>query len=202
MTRKDALKSAIALVGFSDITDKEKEEIVKGLNLCLEELPYSKWSREAIFDACDQYCKDKGRTYLTMADFVSSEMPSHPTIKNRFGMTAKEFRDTFYPLPNQSGKHAWYNKKSPQEYIDDFIKQYQTAEPKNGDEYNKTRPKGYPTWSVIARMNDTKAWKPLLKKLGLIKEEKMQFKVRTESADGTYERIKMLLGNLNEQASE
>ena len=97
MTRKTALKEAINIVKSSEVDTKMKENVIEKLELCISELPFAQWSEAAIFDACDQFIEDHGRP-LILNDFQSKELPSHPTVKNRFKMTLKEFRDTYYPL--------------------------------------------------------------------------------------------------------
>ena len=97
MTRKTALKEAINIVKSSEVDTKMKENVIEKLELCISELPFAQWSEAAVFDACDQFIEDHGRP-LILNDFQSKELPSHPTVKNRFEMTLKEFRDTYYPL--------------------------------------------------------------------------------------------------------
>lgn len=189
MTRKDALQLTISIIEKSEIANKQ--EIIEALQLCISELPFAHWSEAAIFDACDQFCKDHQRTYLTSADFIHPELPSHPTIKNRFGVTVKEFRDQYYPMPNTRTGHSIYTKKTTEEYTSDFVNQYRTTKPRDGAEYNRNRPNGYPTWNTIAKMNDVTAWKPLLTKLKL--NEPVKFKVHSNSQSGIVEYIKAQL---------
>lgn len=48
MTRKDALREAIHIVSNARIGKQRKADIIAGLELCQQELPFSHWSREAI----------------------------------------------------------------------------------------------------------------------------------------------------------
>ena len=179
MTRKEALLKAIEILEKSK--EEEKEDVIKGLKLCVSELPFTKWSEEAIFDACDQYCKDHNRTYLILADFTNAGLPAHPTIKNRFGITAREFRDKYYPIP----KSSFYHKKTNEEYTKDFIEQFKLINPSSAVKYNKCRPKGYPTWQHIAKINDLTAWLPLLSKFGLqYQKPKHKYRVKVHCPEG------------------
>ena len=52
-TRKTALLEAIEIVKAADLPQEQKNGIVKKLTLCVTELPFAKWSEDAICDACD-----------------------------------------------------------------------------------------------------------------------------------------------------
>lgn len=197
MTRKQALREAIEIVQKTRMNAAKKDEIIESLELCEAELPFAKWSEEAIFDACDQYCIDHNRDYLKLDDFKRGGLPSHPTIKNRFGLTAKEFRDKYYPLKNPNKKHPVYSHKSCEEYTNDFVAQYRSVNPKSAVEYNKLRPKGYPTWSVVAAMNGVTTWCALLKLFNLDKKPVSKLKVISISESGSIELLKKLIAENN-----
>ena len=139
MTRKDALSEAIIIIKKSNINNKKKAELTKKLELCVSELPYAKWTEAAIFDACDQYIAEHGLP-LRLKDFQSRELPSHPTVKNRFGITLKEFRDTYYPMPEREKNIAQISEET----IRDFREEYQRCGATNMESYNKLRSEGTP----------------------------------------------------------
>lgn len=164
MTRKDALREAIHIVSNARIGKQRKADIIAGLELCQQELPFSHWSKEAIFDACDTWVKEHGE--LHMQAFVSPQMPSHPAIKNRFGMTAREFRDKYYPMKDVSTRSRYY-KCSISEWNDLFVEEFNRIKCTGQDDYNRRRNHDLPTWNTMAAMNGCKTWNQFLTKLAL-----------------------------------
>ena len=164
MTRKEALREAIYIVSNARIGKQRKADIVAGLELCQRELPFSHWSKEAIFDACDTWVQEHGMLHIRA--FESPAMPSHPTIKNRFGITAREFRDKFYPITDVKTR-SWYYQRSVSEWNQAFQEEFSRIRCTGQRDYNKRRNKELPTWNTLASMNDLKTWKELLQKLGL-----------------------------------
>lgn len=164
MTRKTALKEAITIIKSSEIDKNKKENIIKCLELCIEELPFAKWTKEAIFDACDQFIEDNGRP-LILNDFVSKDLPSHPTIKNRFGITLKEFRDLYYPLPKKKARR-------PENIIEEFRKEYLRCGAKTRQEYNKLRNKSLPCATTVIRLSGIDSWAELMTRAGIHQDKK------------------------------
>ena len=66
------------------------------LTLCVEELPFAKWSEAAIYDACDQFFADRGRV-PSIKDFDRAGLPSHTVVKQRLGITVRELREKHFP---------------------------------------------------------------------------------------------------------
>lgn len=158
MTRKTALKEAINIVKNSEMDTKMKESIIEKLELCISELPFAKWTEAAIFDACDQFIEDNGRA-LILNDFQSKMLPSHPTVQNRFGMTLKEFRDTYYPLPEIS-------ESLQQEKREKMLQDIREEILRNGtytrEKYDKIRDKRLPCSLTILSRFHFKTWAELL----------------------------------------
>ncbi len=164
MVRKEALRKAIEIVRKSELDSIEREEIIGGLELCFAELPFSHWSEAAIFDACDQWVQEHGQ--LHMRAFIDPAMPSHPTIKNRFKMTAKEFRDKYYPLPGEKSRSRYCDQDCA--YWDKvFIQEFHTLKVTSQGDYNRRRDKTHPTWVTLARMHSLNTWTELLETLDL-----------------------------------
>ncbi|MCL2170173.1 MAG: hypothetical protein FWB74_09150 [Defluviitaleaceae bacterium] len=88
MTRKQALHKA--LEALTDETAKAK------ITEILDDMPFTGWSENTIFDTIDQFILDHGRT-PTMTDFKKKGLPPHTVIKLRFGITLREFLDKHYP---------------------------------------------------------------------------------------------------------
>lgn len=162
MTRKEALQDAINLIQKASIGKKRKAQIIAGLTLCQEELPFAKWSKEAVFDACDQFVKDHG--HIRLGDFNCAGLPSHPTIQNRFGMTAKTFRDTYYPLPEDLSR---YNYDNRDKWNKKFEVEFHRIRCTSGQHYNRARDKGLPTFQTMVRINQVGCWTSLLESLDL-----------------------------------
>lgn len=166
MIRKEALRKAIEIIEKAQLPDheKEREEIIAGLELCIQELPFSHWSEAAIFDACDQWVQEHGE--LLLSAFVCAEMPSHPTIKNRFGMTAKEFRDTYYPISDVTTRSRYY-KHNRAEWDKMFIEEFHKLRVRSQEDYDRRRNTSLPTWLTMANMHGVARWSDLLEELGL-----------------------------------
>ncbi len=175
MTRKDALREAIQIVSNARIGKQRKADIIAGLELCQQELPFSHWSKAAIFDACDTWVQEHGE--LHMQAFVSPVMPSHPAIKNRFGMTAREFRDKYYPMKDVSTRSPYY-KHSVSEWNEIFVEEFTRIKCTGQDDYNRRRNHELPTWVTMAKMNGCETWNQLLLLLSLKTNSKPHPEVR------------------------
>ena len=81
-TRKTALLEAIEIVKAADLPQEQKNGIVKKLTLCVTELPFAKWSEDAICDACDQFLLDHGRV-PSISEFDRGGLPSHTVVRRR-----------------------------------------------------------------------------------------------------------------------
>ena len=163
MTRKTALKEAIKIIEKAEIEKETKDSILEKLELCIQELPFSHWSEAAIFDACDQYIEDYGGP-LALKCFVRRDMPSHPTVKNRFGMTLKEFRDTYYPLPEDRPEKP---VPTPEETIQSFREEFLRCGAETMEEYNRLRSPEAPCISTVLKYSKAGTWLALLKLAGL-----------------------------------
>lgn len=165
MTRKIALQEAIKIIESSRIGKQRKEDIITGLRLCLEELPFARWSKAAIFDACDQFLTEHG--HLRLRDFDCAGLPTHPTIKNRFGMTAKEFRDQYYPLPDAAECKPKYSPEDRDQWNAQFIEEFRRIRCTGEAHYNMCRKKDAPVWQTLCSLNEVDTWRQLLQKLKL-----------------------------------
>jgi len=165
MTRKLALQEAIKIIENTAIEDHRKEEIIRGLQLCVEELPFAVWSENAIFDACEQHIAEHG--HIRLRDFDCAGLPSHPTIKNRFGMTAKEFRDKYFPLPDTPQFQPKYRTEDKDQWNDVFVSEFHRIRCTSEEQYNDKRSKDAPVWQTVVRLNGLKTWRELLSLLEL-----------------------------------
>jgi hypothetical protein len=192
MTRKQALQYAIDVIKNSENNSEESRQAEECLISLSNDLPLTTWSKDAIFDACNQYCEKHNRPYLTVTDFKSRELPPHATIKKRFGITAAEFRDKYYPRPMSNHKHNVYCKMTKEEYTYEFACFCANYSFLTQDEYNKRRPSRLPTWSILAKMNNVDRWSELLKIAGVNfeKNKRIKLSVTSESRSGNIEKLK------------
>jgi len=195
MTRKEAIIYAIDMIRKYGGDSEESKSAEEKLTSVMNDLPLTKWSKEAIFDACDQYCKKHNKSYLTATDFNSGELPPHRVVKKRFGMEVKEFRDQYYPVPNRMPYHNVYYKMSEEDYTKEFAQFCKKYSYLTQDEYNKRRPEHLPTWVILARMNGVERWTELLSiaNVEFEKYKEIQLSVTSESQSGNIERIKEYL---------
>lgn len=156
MTRKKALQDTIEIIKNLDMDEERREELITALQLCLSELPFSKWSKEAIFDACDQFVEEHGS--LIINDLYKGQLPSHSVIKLKFGMTAKEFRDKYYPLTKPSLEDE--TKKI-------FLAEYERIHPISSDDYDSKRTPGTPCVTTIVKRLGVSSWSGLREKFKL-----------------------------------
>ena len=166
MTRKQALSAAMERIRALEMDETEKTAILKGLQLCADELPFVRWSEAAIFDACDEFLLT--HPYIRLKDFDHAGLPSHTVIKRRFGMTAQEFRDKFYPITDVTTKSPYF-EHSVAEWNELFRTEFCRIHPRGQDDYNYRRDKALPTWNTVAKMNGVKRWSELLRLLDLKK---------------------------------
>ncbi|WP_369282235.1 hypothetical protein [Oscillibacter sp. GMB15532] len=182
MTRKEALKEAVEIISKARIGQQRKDDIIKGLELCVSELPFAKWTEAAIFDACEEFLKT--HDMIQLKDFDRAGLPSHPTIRNRFGMTAKEFRDHYYPISDVTTRSRYF-RRNRSEWDALFIQEFHRLKVTGQDDYNRRRDKSKPTWNSLATMHGVHTWKALLEDLGLKTHTKPrpEIKVRVLEAE-------------------
>lgn len=166
MTRKEALKEAMEIIEKSRIGKQRKENILQKLALCQQELPFAKWTEDAIFDACDQYILDHGGN-LTTAAFLDKNLPSHPVIQHRFGMTARQFRDQYYPIKTNLSVHSKYRDTSIAVWNEVFVREFHKLRVLSMRDYNKRRDKNHPSGITLVRLNQLTSWNQMLQKLDL-----------------------------------
>lgn len=164
MTRKEALREAVQIVASARIGKRRKAGILAGLALCQRELPFTRWSEEAIFDACDTWVQEHGK--LCLRDFSSPLMPSHSAIQNRFGITARGFRDKYYPLAGASAGDR-YRQRSAAKWNQAFREEFHRIRCRGQEDYNRRRDRELPAWRTLAAMNGVKTWRELLGKMDL-----------------------------------
>lgn len=170
MTRKQALHKAL-----ERITD---ETVIAKMNEIIDDMPFTWWSERTIFDAIDQFILDNGRTPKTR-DFVKKCLPPHTVIKLRFGLTLKEFLNKYYP-ENKLCDSKIYSNKNREEWQAVFVEEYCKNKPTSGEEYNKNRAYGRPSWATVARLFNIVKWSEWLDFCAIPPHSKVHQQVATK----------------------
>lgn len=161
MTRKQAILQAITILstnGNAALCDKLQE-------IC-DELPINHWSKKAVFDAIDQYILDNNKFPSKKEIEQNPNLPKHSTIRNRFGLSMKEFRLQFYPdfLNKCNSRIYWASSAEDWELF--FKQQYKELNYPTMAQYDKLRIKNTPSARHIAKICNCKTWNELLHKCG------------------------------------
>ena len=179
MTRNEALEYAICLVASSDSSTFIKNEVISQLKRCIRTIAKRKWNEENIFAACDRFYAKHGR--ILMTDFDKNGLPPHTSIKQTFQMTAKEFRDKYYPFPPGVSTRSVLATKSAEEWTQLFVDEYKRLQPKSQQDFNKRRNRAVPSWITIAHMNGCQNWGRLLVLTGLKRSPDMPYHITATS---------------------
>ena len=156
MTRKQAVSLAIQALSEAG----QNEEAITVLRTLSDELPLVHWSDAAIRDSIDQFILDQARI-PTVSDFKKRGLPPHTVIKNRYGVTLRDWLQENYPVIKAS------QETERKRLTKEFKKEYLRIRPESAEAYNAKRTPGLPCWYTVAVHNQTKRWRELLKKLKL-----------------------------------
>ncbi len=177
MTRKQALTLAIRALS----TSPQQEEAVQILHTLREELPLDRWSDAAIRDAVEQFILDRGRV-PTVTDFKKRGLPPHTVIRNKYGVTLRDWLQENYPAePGTAGE-----VKAAATAL--FVREYLRIQPKSAKEFDKKRSPECNCWYTIAGYHHTGSWRALLSMLELpvyhhsaVPEEKREYYVQFDA---------------------
>ena len=155
MTRKQALK--LAVEALSKAGQTEAADILHKLSA---ELPFFRWSEDAIFDAVEQFILDHGHP-PTVTDFKKRGLPPHTVVQRRFGVTLQEWLNQHYPTrkPSADAHRA--------QVTEAFVREYLHLRPVSAEDYDARRMAPARCWYTVARANHTHRWRGLLEKLEL-----------------------------------
>ncbi len=150
MTIKKSLELAISIV--SESNNPDKDEITRALQICHDTLHTMQWTKELVFDACDQFILENQRD-ITVTDFDHALLPRHTTIKRLFHMTAAEFRDKYYPLLTFARSiSSPYRRKSEEEVIQMFVDEFHRVKPHSQEDFAaRYDRKRSPCWDTVAK---------------------------------------------------
>ncbi len=172
MTRKDAMLYAIQIIKNNcSKNDQEAINAIQKLTECIDALPDIGWNQKKILDACNQYCKDNGRSYLRNTDFKNEKMPASNNIKRHFKMSVRDFINKYFSQPDGYSPYAIYQKADKEELLTVFAKEMDMLNATSRNDYDKRRKKDSPSSTTLIRLFKTKTWNEL-KKIANIKEHK------------------------------
>lgn len=156
MTRKQAIDKAIEALAASG----RNEEAIGILHKLSAELPFFRWSEDAICDSVEQFILDHGRV-PTVTDFKKRSLPPHTVVKKRFGVSLQEWLRQNYPVakPTEEEKRA--------EVTEAFVRDYLRIRPKSAEEFNARRTPETHCWYTVAVYNHARCWRKLLSRLEL-----------------------------------
>lgn len=154
----DVLSSAIdALSKYPEHT-----KLVEQLTYERSLLKPPKWTESAIEEAFDNFIKTHGRIPSTEDMKNNPDLPTHPSVELRFGMTAAQWLDQRYP----NRKLSKEDKK--QAYTENFILEYHRIKPYNSKDYENRRDKeNSHSWVQVASYYNLKGWLKLINELNL-----------------------------------
>lgn len=190
MTRKQAVCRALALFETMERTS-ENQEITTKLKEVIDEMPFTAWSEETIRDTMRQFAVENERN-PNVTDLKRAGMPSHTVIKNRFGIPAGEFLNTYYPSAGREFNSKIYGHKSKEEWTENFKEQVLDIKPRSGSDYDLMRDRNTPCWFTVAKYNGVSCWTGLLKHLGLPQCERTQARMRIRRKLNVTSEVKIL----------
>ncbi len=121
---------------------------------------YIRWTEEKIFESFENWVKKNGR-YPRVSDLHCPELPSPGTIKSVIKMSAGDFLVKYYPSEPERKLHR-YAGRTKEEWIADFIEQYNEIRPTSADEYDAKRKPGTPSHVTVARYAGLATWFELI----------------------------------------
>ena len=162
MTRKQAILQAIAILKKND----ENQEICRVLTELLHELPICHWSKKTILDAFDQYILEHNKLPSKSEIKDNPKIPTHSTIKNRFGLTLQNFYKEYYGDYIKKCPSRVYHYQSVDFWINNFKEQYIKNDYPTQREYDLLRDKNTPSSRHLVKISGYKNWNELLDNCG------------------------------------
>lgn len=193
-----AIDIAISAIKLLPESEENKQAIIRLNNMKQDR--YINWTKELVFQYLDNWAKEHGRN-PTVTNLVEPNMPKATTIQRLFDMKSSAFLNIYYPNNEKKANTSIYSIKTKQEWIDNFIQQFNRIQPKSAKEYDVKREKNTPTWLTIARYLNVATWKELLELTNLDVQclsNQYQFKPKTKqysvnSTSSLYKKLEDLL---------
>ena len=159
INRLQALNIAISAINQLPDSEQNKQAIERLENMKKDK--YIRWTKEMVFEQLDKWKSVHNRN-PTVTDLVESDMPKVITIKKLFDMRASAFLNIYYPRTANKHSTSKYSIKTKQEWVDNFIEEFNRIQPQSSKDYNAKRDPDSPTWLTIARYLGLSTWGSLL----------------------------------------
>ncbi len=167
INRTEALKIAIEAIKQLPQTNENKQAIERLEGIIADcKIMGIYWTKEKVFEVLNKWRDEHGRN-PSVTNLMEPEMPPPSTIQRLFDMSGSAFLNIYYPRSDKSKRKNKYSIKTEQEWIEDFVEQFNKIQPVSADDYNAKREKNTPTWNTIARYLNLSTWHELLQKTGV-----------------------------------
>ena len=192
-----ALTIAIEAIKQLPETDENKQAITRLTNLkkCNR---FIHWTKESVFERLNEWKIEHNRN-PSVTNLAEDGMPSAKTIQSLFDMRASAFMNLYYPRETPKSLTTKYSNKTKEEWVNIFVQQYNSIQPKSAKEYNTKRDKTTPTWNTIANYLHVVNWTDLIKATGVntnhlrIKSTYQSSNYTVNSTSSIYEKLEKLL---------
>lgn len=176
----------------------ENEQAIERL-LNMKSDRYIHWTREMVKDRLDKWAAEHGRN-PTVTNLAEPDMPKAVTIQRLFDMKASAFLNIYYPSDTSKRRNtSKYTIKTEDEWVEDFVRQFNEIKPRSAKDYNAKRAEGTPTWLTVARYLGLSTWGELVLRTGVnteclkVKKSAAVKEYIVDSTSDLYEKLKAAL---------
>lgn len=167
INRIQAIKMAIAAIEQLPETYERKQAVERLEGMINDyKVAGTYWTKEKVFEVLNQWRNEHGRN-PTVTNLMEPGMPATTTIQKLFDMSGSAFLNIYYPHEKATKRKNKYSIKSEEEWIKDFVEQFNKIKPSSSSDYNAKRENDTPTWQTIARYLSLSSWQELIKKTGV-----------------------------------
>lgn len=195
ITRLQAIDIAISAIKQLPDSSQNRQAIERLENI-KNDCKAIDWTRETARKALDEWAASHDRN-PTVTDLAEPNMPKAVTIQKLFDMKASAFLNIYYPRDKSKRNSSKYTVRTKDEWISDFVRQYNFISPASAKEYNAKREKDSPTWLTIARYLNASTWNELLMLTDVGKNVHSAdniIRYTVEQSSPAYDKIRDLLG--------
>ena len=161
ITRLEAINIAISAIKQQEPSNKNQQAIFR-LEKMKRQNSFIQWTKEEVIKRLDDW-KEQHKRNPTVTNLIEPDMPKPITIQKLFDMKASAFLNIYYPMKKRRANTTKYNFKTKEEWIQDFIEQYNKILPSTQKDYNTKRDKSSPTWNTIVRYCGFNNWNELIR---------------------------------------
>lgn len=167
VNRKEALNIAIEAIKQLPETYENKQVIERLEGIISDcKITGTYWTKEKVFEVLNKWRDEHGRN-PSVTNLMEPEMPPPSTIQRLFDMSASAFLNIHYPHPTKAKRKNKYTVKTEQQWIENFVEQFNKIQPYSAKDYDVKRDKDTPTWQTVARYLNLSTWHELLQKVGV-----------------------------------